>query len=120
MSWRDEAPTGAVQRLVAAPALLWLRWVFGASTGVTPAVVVPAVGPVVLTGSVVGPVKASLTQYLGASLSTRLLTCRAVSHDVPSVDDAGLDGSGSVLSAAYHSVRRSSTGLIPLRENFYL
>lgn len=68
--------------LVTVPTFLWLRWIFAApATALAPAVVVlPAVGPVALTATLVGPVKVWLAWYLGASISTRLVARRAIRH----------------------------------------
>jgi len=66
--------------LVTVPTFLWLRWIFAdPATALAPAVVVlPAVGPVALTATIVGPVKVWLAWYLGASISTRLVARRVI------------------------------------------
>ncbi|PSQ18840.1 hypothetical protein BRD00_03590 [Halobacteriales archaeon QS_8_69_26] len=68
--------------LVTVPTFLWLRWMFAdPATALAPAVVVlPALGPVTLTATIVGPVKVWLAWYLGASISTRLVTRRAIRY----------------------------------------
>lgn len=68
--------------LVTVPTFLWLRWIFAdPATALAPAaVVLPAVGPVALTATLVGPVKVWLAWYLGVSISTRLVARRAIGH----------------------------------------
>lgn len=66
--------------LVTIPTFLWLRWVFLApAAGIAPAmVVVPLVGQLSWTATIVGPVKVWFAWYFGASLSSGFVARRLV------------------------------------------
>lgn len=68
--------------LVTVPAFLYLRWAFAApAAAAVPAVtVLPVLGPVTLTATLVGPLKVWVVWYLGASMSARLVTKRVLAR----------------------------------------
>ncbi len=68
--------------LVTVPIFLWLRWALMAPTAaaVPVALTLPVLGPITLSATLVGPVKVWLAFYIGGSISTSVLSKRALAR----------------------------------------
>lgn len=68
--------------LVTVPIFLWLRWAMVSPTAavIPVALTVPVVGPIVLSATLIGPLKVWIVWYLGGSLTTSVVSRRVLSR----------------------------------------